>query len=819
MFATEVIKTLPPKKSLRLILNRSNIPSQNSPFGLFCVCSFSTYTMKRSECLIEEMVRVMVDNPDLKAITLDSERKRVSYALQVGSRIYSTAEEDDTLHELQELVNAYSLEQMPGCIDGTGDPLCHTCDRRHAVQLPPGIRMVPMPGAIFIQKDSCATAPRFWKWSQFPMLKFQARSTEIDEDEHEDWRTAMIFASVCLVATIAGAVLQANGLTGWSIAAFLVAYISGAWHPAEEVFGLLRKGVLDVHFLMLAVAAGAAFIGHWNEGAILLFLFSFSGALEGYAMNRTQREISSLFHDVPKEATVVRRDGSEEAIPVERINRGLILRIRPGEQFPVDAVIIEGTTAADESNLTGEAIPVDKKPGDSVMSGTLNTWGRIDCRVLRPASESSLTKIIHLIKEAQAMKAPAQRFTDNFGTKYTYGILGLSIAMFFFWWLVKGLPAFEAPGDMHSAFYNTMTLLVVASPCALVLSIPSAILAGIAAGARRGVLFRGGAAIEKLAKITRVALDKTGTLTTGELALQKVESFPPGREDDILKLAAALAQNSSHPVSRAVSNAAKERKFTPVGISDFHSITGQGVAAKLALAFDGCAEGTEIKLARRTAFESKSSNWLLDVAEPEVGVTESILEAGLVRGRILLRDSVRTTSQPLLEKLMRDGIHVTMLTGDGPEAAHTVAEQVGLKEFRAGLKPEQKVAAIQDWTKSGEKVAMIGDGVNDAPSLAAAYVGVGMGIRGSDAAIEQADVVLMQDRLENFYYAYRLSHRAHKIIYQNLAIALGVIAVLVVTALGAAIPLTIGVFGHEGSTVVVVLNSLRLLLPDQRDVA
>ncbi|PAW79583.1 MAG: hypothetical protein B9S32_03335 [Verrucomicrobia bacterium Tous-C9LFEB] len=767
--------------------------------------------MKHNECLIEEVVRVMVENPDLKAVTLDSERKRVSYAIQVGGRVYKTADEDETLHELQRLMNEYSADKVPGCVENQGHPQCNVCERTHTLKLPPGIRLLPMPGAILLQKETCATAPRFWKWAQIPWVKFQVRTVDMDEEDHDDWRFGLALSGVCLVATIAGFILQGQGFPGWAIASFIVAYLSGAWHPAEEVWELLSKRVLDVHFLMLAVAVGAAVIGHWSEGAILLFLFSFSGALEGYAMNRTKREISSLFHEAPKEATVVRRNNEEESVAVDRITPGMILRIRPGEQFPVDAIITNGTTAADESNLTGEAVPVDKKPGDAVLSGTLNTWGRIDCRVTRPASESALNKIITLIKEAQATKAPAQRFTDKFGTKYTYGILGLSTFMFFVWWLGFGLPAFEAPEGQKSAFYNTMTLLVVGSPCALVLSIPSAILAGIAAGARRGVLFRGGAAIEKLAEITRVALDKTGTLTTGELALEKIESFPPGREEDVLRLALSLSQNSSHPVSRAVTGAAKGRNLEGLAIDGFHSITGQGVAAKLKDAFNGCEAGTEIKLARRSAFDG----WLSAVPEPEIGVTETILEAGPVRGRILLRDSIRTTSAPLLQKLAQDHVHVTMLTGDRVEAAQSVADQVGLKEFRAGLKPEQKVAAIEEWTKNGEKVAMIGDGVNDAPSLAAAYVGVGMGIRGSDAALEQADVVLMQDRLENFYYAYRLSHRARAIIYQNLVIALGVVVILVISALGAKIPLTLGVLGHEGSTVIVVLNSLRLLFKDK----
>ncbi len=281
---------------------------------------------------------------------------------------------------------------------------------------------------------------------------------------------------------------------------------------------------------MLAVALGSASIGAWGEGATLLFLFSFSGALEHFALGRTQREIRSLFKDAPRVATVLDANGQERELPVERLRPGMRLLIKPDAQFPVDAEIAKGRTASDESNLTGEAAPVEKGVGDTVLAGTQNLWGAVEVVTLRAAKESALQKIIQLIKEAQQQKAPSQQFTDKFSAFYTYLILGLSLVMFFVWWLGFGLTPFTENGARPSAFYHTMTLLVVASPCALVLSIPSAVLAAIAWGARHGILFRGGAAVEKLAGIQTVALDKTGTLTTGELRVEEVESFPPGRE-------------------------------------------------------------------------------------------------------------------------------------------------------------------------------------------------------------------------------------------------------------------------------------------------
>ncbi|NBS55247.1 heavy metal translocating P-type ATPase, partial [bacterium] len=393
---------------------------------------------------------------------------------------------------------------------------------------------------------------------------------------------------------------------------------------------------------------------------------------------------------------------------------------------------------------------------------------------------------------------PAQRFTDKFGTRYTQAILTLSFIMFLVWWGMEGWMR----SGVGTAFYKTMTLLVVASPCALVLSIPSAILAGIAAGARRGILFRGGSPIERLGTVKRVALDKTGTLTTGEMHVRAVEPDPGCTEKELLEGAAGLAMQSLHPVSVAVVREAKKRGMAVKETEDFSSATGGGVSGK--------TSGGEVCRLGRRSFLGEPA-WVKSKPAPTPGVTEVCYEAGRVRGRILLEDEIRQSSRPLLEWMERQGLQVTMLTGDREAAARQVAEAVGLKDFRYGLHPSDKVMAIRDWVKAGEKVAMVGDGVNDAPSLAAADIGVAMGARGSGAALAESDVILMRDRLESFAGAYELSRRTRRIILQNLVISLGTIVVLVTAALGAAIPLTVGVAGHEGSTVIVVLNSLRLL--------
>jgi Cd2+/Zn2+-exporting ATPase len=545
-------------------------------------------------------------------------------------------------------------------------------------------------------------------------------------------------------------------------------------------------------------------IGAWAEGALLLFLFSFSGALEHFALYRTRREIDSLFDAAPKSATLREPSGEERQVPVVTVNVGDVVVVKPGAQFPVDAEVIQGKSAADESNLTGEANPVSKIVGDTVFSGTINLWGAVDARVLRPVGESALQKVIRLIRQAQHLKAPSQRFTDKFGTRYTVGILSLTTVMFFVWWLGFGIAPFVNSEAGFSAFYRAMTLLVVASPCALVLSIPSAILAAIAWGARHGILFRGGAAIEKMAEVDLVALDKTGTLTTGEMEVDSVESFPPGREREAAELAYSLEAHGSHPIGRAIKKYAKAQGLKPRAIDDFQAMSGKGVQGREGEAL--CVLGRRELLA-----DGPLAEWIKDVAEPAPEFSENwILKDDLI-ARILLKDQIRTESQPILAKLKEMGVRTVMLTGDRRGAAESVGREIGIEEVRSGLSPDGKVEAIVDYSKNGYKVAMVGDGVNDAPSLAAAYVSVAMGARGSDAALEQSEVVLMKDRIDNYLAATDLSHRARLIIRQNLAIALGTVVLMVAAAILGWIPLSVGVFAHEGSTVVVCLNSLRLL--------
>jgi Cd2+/Zn2+-exporting ATPase len=646
---------------------------------------------------------------------------------------------------------------------------------------------------IILERESCLTAPKLWFWRVLSGVKLDVRHLPSVVGAGKKWKVPLSLALLC-----GGAALAGWWAGGWiEKLLFVVAYVAGGWKTAEEVWHKIRSGILDIHFLMLAVAVGAACVGHWDEGALLLFLFSLSGALEELAAYRTERELAGLFRAAPREAIRILEDGTEEKVAVDLLEPGMRVRVRPGDGFPVDAEVIEGKSGADESSLTGESAAVSKEIGSMVLAGTLNLWGRVDLRVLRRAKESALEGILRLIREAQEQKAPSQRFTDRFGTRYTQSILALSAIMFFVWWGLAGW----GKADVRPAFYKTMTLLVVASPCALVLSIPSAILAGIAAGARRGILFRGGSPIERLGGVTRVALDKTGTLTTGEMKVRTVEVVD-GKEDALLRYAAGLGVQSLHPVSVAIVREARGRGFQIPEVQDFSSATGGGLKGKT-------ESGDESRLGRRTFFGG--APWVDSLPAPKPGVTEVFFGAGSLRGRILLEDEIRKSSRPLLEWLVAQGLKVTMLTGDREAAARLVAEQVGLKDFRFGMHPEDKVEAIREWSRQGDKVAMVGDGVNDAPSLAAAEIGVAMGARGTGAALAESDIILMRDRLESFAEAYDLSRRTRRIITQNLVLSLGTIVLLVGAALGASIPLTLGVAGHEGSTVIVVLNSLRLL--------
>ncbi|HAV65273.1 MAG TPA: hypothetical protein DCY13_23235, partial [Verrucomicrobiales bacterium] len=732
-------------------------------------------------CLARNLLQLMFDEPGLEAVSVPIVGSKLAVAT-MGRDV--PADLADRVGEAVDRGSSSGRSIGCGLVEGTND--CQSCPKPLEGAALASMKVDRDNSRITFSRVTCPTAPKFWRWNKIRLPRLVPREVELPaQDEHElhhlehEWKWQLAAAVACGVAGLVGALI---GEGTAAIALYMVAYVAGSWFAAVETFERLRKSVIDVHFLMLAVAVGSASIGAWGEGATLLFLFSLSGALEHYALGRTQREIHSLFKEAPKTATVVADDGTESEMPVNELRPAMRLAIKPDSQFPVDAKVIKGSTAADESNLSGEAAPVNKAPGDDVLAGTMNLWGRVEIEVSRPAAESALQKIIKLIREAQRSKAPSQRLTDRFGSGYTVGVLLLTLTMFIVWWQVSGLAPFLSTESARSAFYRAMTLLVVASPCALVLSIPSAILAAIASAARKGILFRGGSAVEMLAEVNVVALDKTGTITTGDLSVESLQAFPEEGREKLEKIAASLARHSTHPLSRALTAHAKSHGWPAVELDHFESISGQGISARIN--GEPCLLGRRELIGSLGAAAAQAALARMPApGDPRFGQPEVWIAGADVVGVIRLRDDLRPEAAALLQRLRQRQLRTVLLTGDRRSNAETIRRQLLLDDVQSELRPHDKLAYILKQNEAGARVAMIGDGVNDAPSLAAAHVGVAMGARGSDAALEQADVVLMHDRLENFLTAIELSRRARRIIRQNLFLSLGTVVVLVAFAL------------------------------------
>jgi Cd2+/Zn2+-exporting ATPase len=591
---------------------------------------------------------------------------------------------------------------------------------------------------------------------------------------------------------------------GAEIAAFAGAYIAGGTFSLIRSVKSLRNRRLDIDLLMLLSALGAAVIGEYAEGAALLFLFSLSNALESRALRRTTSAIESLMELRPDEALLLDTEGNELRVAADELQPGDLVRVRPGGRIPVDGHVKSGFTAADQAAITGEAEPAEKGPGDPVFSGTINVGGTVEIVVDKLAAESTLSRIIELVEEAREAKAPTQRFIDRFEQGYAATVIFAALAA-----TVVPLLFGET---FHSAFYRAMTLLVVASPCAVVISTPATILAALAHAARRGLLFKGGAPLEVLATVDTVAFDKTGTLTAGRASVLEVLGFGETTPERVLALGAAVGRLSEHHMGRAVYDEIVRRNLEPPqalalrnqrGLGAVAEVDGQPVAIGR-LQFVMEVGGLELSTADRARVEELESQ----------GRSLVFVVAGAEKGVVALEDRVRPEAATALRSLKANGVGRTvLLTGDNREVAQRVADQVGVDEFQAQLMPEDKVALIRGLAARGGQVAMVGDGVNDAPALAASSVGVAMGLAGTDAALEVADLVLVRDRLDDLAYALRLAQRSLRIIRQNLAFACAVIAVLVVINLLYGLPLPIGVVGHEGSTILVVLNGLRLLRP------
>jgi Zn2+/Cd2+-exporting ATPase len=608
-------------------------------------------------------------------------------------------------------------------------------------------------------------------------------------------------------------------LLGWSlarldvigsnaeIAFYVLAYIAGGAYAARESVIALWNRSIEIDLLMVTAALGAAIIGHWVEGGILLFLFSLGNALEHYALGRTTRAVRALMELSPDEALVL-RDGQEERVPVGKLQIGDTIVVKPGERIAADGDVMSGSSAIDQSPITGESMPVGKEPGEPVFAGTINGLGALEVRVSRLAHESTLAKIIKVVQEAQSQKSATQRFTDRFEGRYAFGVIAGSA-------LYLALLTFLGGFEFSDAFYRSMILLVVASPCALVISTPASTLSGLANGARQGVLIKGALYLETLGTVNVVAFDKTGTLTIGKPKVTDVLPLQSVSKEDVLRLAASAERTSEHPLAQAVVNAAVEQGLELQDSSDLQAITGQGIRAQVEhetvlIGNDKLFEAHGLRL---DAHARSVADGLRDSGKTTmyVGVTHGDNEVRIL-GVIGIADSVRPVARLVIEQLHELGVEKTiLLTGDNERSAAAIAQQTGITDYRAGLLPEDKLRIIEDLRREHGSVAMVGDGVNDAPALATADIGVAMGGAGSDVALETSDIVLMADDLTKLPYAVELSRKTRRIIRQNLTFALSVIVILVIGTIVGVTTLPLGVIGHEGSTIIVVANGLRLL--------
>jgi Cd2+/Zn2+-exporting ATPase len=561
---------------------------------------------------------------------------------------------------------------------------------------------------------------------------------------------------------------------------------------------------------MLLAAGGAALIGEWLEGSILLFLFSLSGTLEAFATWRTARSIESLIALRPAEAALL-RDGGEVIVPVDSLLPGCLLRVRPGERFPVDGQVSEGTSWADESTLTGESEQISKTVGDAVFAGTLNGQGSVVVRMTRAVQDTTLERIVHMVQEAQSRKTPSQRFVESWQQPYVIGVLTCSMLVFLGSWLL------QADSWQH-AFYHAMVLLVAGSPCAVVVGAPAVLLSAIARAGRQGILFKGGVFLEQLGQVDVMAFDKTGTVTLGKPAVAEFWTPPAADANRLLRLAAAVEDHSEHPLKVPILAELASRQLTapPGPLVEFHSHTGLGVHAQV--------EGTWVGVGREGLFESHNLQLPADLISNASRMREQGQTALLVYtavpglyGVVGVADQLRPEAPAAMQALHSLGVRRrVILTGDHERVARAVAARLGADDVKAGLLPDQKVVQLGLLAAGGNTVAMIGDGVNDAPALAAADIGIAMGGAGTDVALEVADVVLMRDDLKSLPLAVWISRQARRRVRQNMIFAFAMIAALVIATFFQ-LPLWLGVLGHEGSTVLVVLNGLRILwepLPD-----
>ena len=626
--------------------------------------------------------------------------------------------------------------------------------------------------------------------------------------EHERPRFVGTSRSRVLLLTGSGAALAA-GLTlstagappAAAMSLYGAAVLSGGIPLARRALGAVRARAIDINILMSIAILGALAIGEWSEAATVVFLFALAQFLESRSMDRARHAIRALMDLTPSEAVVV-REGGDERLPVDHVVVGDRLRIRPGDKIPLDGEVLSGASDVNQASITGESLPVAKHPGDEVFAGTINGHGALDVRVTRLRRDTMLARIIHLVESAQAQRAPAQAFVDRFARYYTPVVIALAVA-------VALVPPMVTGDPFTGWFYRALVLLVIACPCALVISTPVSIVSALAAAARQGVLVKGGAFLERAGAIRCIAFDKTGTLTDGRPIVDSVESFDGLSRERLLTLAASLERRSEHPVAGAIVDHAARLGVRTEGVDRFRALPGLGAEGMIAGA---PAVAGNLRLFRERGLLTEAAAALSERAAREGRTAVFVAVGGATLGGVVISDRPRPVARAVVDLLREQGLgRVVMVTGDNAGAARTVATAVGVDEVRAELLPQDKVDAVAELRRAYGSVAMVGDGVNDAPALAASDVGIAMGAAGSDAALETADIALMSDDLSKIPYAIRLGRATLRTIKANIALSLAVKAVFLALAITGHATLWMAIVADTGASLLVIANGLRLL--------
>ncbi|MCP5095457.1 MAG: cadmium-translocating P-type ATPase [Chloroflexi bacterium] len=617
-----------------------------------------------------------------------------------------------------------------------------------------------------------------------------------------------IFTAVTLIGMSAGLITERMELSVVSMVLYAIAYVTGGYFGLRAGMESLRDRTIDVDLLMILAAVGAAIVGEPFEGVMLLFLFSLSNVLQDYALDRTRNAIRAMMKLRPSQATVL-RGTTAMILPIEKINISDRILVKPGERIALDGVVLKGESAVDQASITGESMPVNKTVNDTVFAGTINKNGSLEIGVTKLAKDSTIARLIKMVEEAQSEKAETQRFIDKAEQYYAIGVIVLTI-------LTAAIPLIFFGETFGTAFYRAMTVMVAASPCAIVISTPATVLSAIGNGARRGILFKGGAYVENAASVKVIAFDKTGTLTIGEPTVTDIEVIDTAvTPTDLLTLAASVEAKSEHPLAESTVKAAKERGLTIPESTEFKAVTGKGVY--------GVVNGRSIHIGNLRYFDAYTTvnrelaattlQVLQNEGKTSVVVAEITNETTAnILGILAYADIIRPDAATIVQQLKDVGIeHVVMLTGDNQTVANRIAADVGVDDVYADLLPEDKVDAIKAVREKYGPVAMVGDGVNDAPALATANIGIAMGAAGTDVALETADIVLMADDLSKIPYVIGLSRATRRTLTVNLGFALFMILLMLGTIFAANLALPLAVIGHEGGTVIVSLNGLRML--------